>query len=219
MKYEKIQTLWKRDPENKFVIIPGEYSKEEFANVRDWIATEKIDGMNIRVIFNNEGIRFAGRTDKAHIPEPLGTVLRETFTEEKMLKVFDLEKANEVILYGEGYGPKIQKGGKYRDTQGIILFDILIDGIWLEEDKVSTMAYELGVDSVPIFGRGNVSSIEGLVLTRPKSLIEGSDCIIEGIVARSVPLMLDRFGNRIIFKLKIKDYDQLEKLKNEERKT
>lgn len=214
MKYEKIQTLWKRDTTKKpHVIMPGEYSKEEFKQIQWWVITEKIDGMNIRVIYNKDGVRFAGRTDRAHLPDPLVKMLIETFTLENLSKNFDLEKSEEIILYGEGYGPKIQKGGKYREDQSFILFDICIDGIWLLVNDVDIRAHHLGVDSVPIWGCGTVDSISALIETRPKSLVEGSDCVIEGFVCRSNPVMLDRFGNRVIWKLKIKDFEQLERLK------
>jgi len=210
MKYEKIQTLWKRDPEKKYSIMIGEYSKPEFSQIKEWVLTEKIDGMNIRVIYNKEGVRFAGRTDNAHIPVSLFEMLTKTFTIEKLSSVFDLEKANEIILYGEGYGPKIQKGGNYRKDQSFILFDVLIDGIWFDVEPVSTFAYELGVDSIPVWGRGTIKSIERLIRTKPRSSLEGSSCNIEGFVCRTDPLLLDRFGNRVVWKLKVKDFEQLE---------
>jgi len=56
MKYPKIHTLWKREPprgkkKKKGKVIPGEFSREEFASVRRWSVSEKVDGMNIRVMF------------------------------------------------------------------------------------------------------------------------------------------------------------------------
>jgi len=50
MKYPKINTIWKRDESNKFKIIEGDFSKQEFANIKNWQITEKIDGTNIRLI-------------------------------------------------------------------------------------------------------------------------------------------------------------------------
>jgi hypothetical protein len=61
------------------------------------------------------------------MPIPLLTHLQNTFTREKMLAVFpDVKK---VILFGEGYGPKIQAcGGRYRKDVSFILFDVVIWG-------------------------------------------------------------------------------------------
>ena len=49
--YHKIQTIFKRDPENKFkTLIYGEFSLPEFEYLKNntWIFTEKVDGTNIR---------------------------------------------------------------------------------------------------------------------------------------------------------------------------
>ena len=211
--YGKIQTLWKRDPDNKFVIMPGEYSQDEFANITFYEVSEKIDGMNIRVIYNEEGVRFAGRTDKAQMPKRLGEVLAETFTTEKMAEVFDLTKANEVVLYGEGYGAKIQKGGgDYLDDQDFILFDIQIDGMWLTGESVTEFTDSLDIRRVPIVKTMPIWEIEAFVQSRPQSLISLEAKTMEGVVCRSDPLVLDRRGKRVVFKLKCKDYEQLERL-------
>lgn len=217
--YEKINTLWKRDPDNKFVIMPGEYSQPEFHNITFWEVTEKIDGMNIRVIYNEDGVRFAGRTDKAQMPKRLGEVLAETFTIEKMAEVFDLTKSNEVILYGEGYGAKIQKGGgDYLDDQGFVLFDVLIDGIWLTGESVTEFAESLGIKRVPILNVMPIWKIEAFVQSNPRSVITRKEKMMEGVVCRSDPLVLDRFGKRVIFKIKVKDYEQLERQKEDKKK-
>ena len=49
MEYQKINTLFKRDVKN--VIIPSQYTCEEFSYLKDclWECTEKIDGTNIRI--------------------------------------------------------------------------------------------------------------------------------------------------------------------------
>lgn len=223
-KYEKIQTLWKRDPDNKFVIMPGEYSQDEFCNITFWEVSEKVDGMNIRVIYDEDGVRFAGRTDKAQLPKRLSEVLAETFTVEKMAKMFGLwrmmDRKKEVVLYGEGYGAKIQKGGgDYLDDQGFILYDILIDGMWLTGESVTEIAGELGIKRVPIVGTLPIWQIEEFVQSKPRSLIARKlSRMMEGVVCRSDPLVLDRRGKRVIFKLKVKDYEQLERMKKEEMK-
>ena len=71
-----------------------------------WTGTEKINGTNIRIIWDEESVRFGGKTDNAQLPIPLITYLIEHFTVER------LEAALEgpVTLYGEGFGGKIQKG-------------------------------------------------------------------------------------------------------------
>lgn len=210
-KYEKIQTLWKRDPDNKFVIMPDEYSQDEFSNITFWEVSEKVDGCNIRVIYNKEGVRFAGRTDKAQLPKRLLEVLAETFTVERMLRVFDVKYDNkEVVLYGEGHGRKIQKGGgDYLDDQDFILFDVLIDGKWLSGEGVTNTAQMLAIKRVPIVGTMTLLQIEEYVQSRPLSLVAKKERMMEGVVCRS----LDRYGDIQVFKLKVRDYEQLERMK------
>lgn len=210
MKYPKMNTLWKRAEDKKAIIMPGEYSQIEFTNVKYWLVSEKIDGMNMRVIYTKDGVEFRGRTDKAQIPGELLGVMTKTFTEEKMAKLFDLEIADTIILYGEGYGKGIQKGGSYRDDQNFILFDINIDGVWFESKKVTEYAEQLGVYRVPILGLMTIDEVVELVKSRVQSEIGNPGTIMEGVVCRSDPLMLDRMGRRVIFKLKCKDYTRLE---------
>lgn len=88
--YPKMQSLWKRDMNNDGIIIEGSYSKEEFRNIAYWHVTEKIDGMNIRIIYNskNKTLEFRGRTDRAILPVDLLNHLKTKFTLSKFQKIF-----------------------------------------------------------------------------------------------------------------------------------
>ena len=225
MKYPKIQTLWKRDPNNKNRIIEGQLTKPEFDNIKTWMFTEKIDGTNIRVSWTNKNIdgdvvnsvRFDGRTDDAQIPSNLYATLSSTFTKEKFENSFppinDKPTPTQIILFGEGYGPKIQKGGGlYRDDAGFILFDVWIDGWWLDFNDVADIATKLGIQSVPDFGIGTMDVGIEIVKSAPNSMIAKQPKVIEGIVARSYPLVLFRDGDPLMFKLKVRDYTDLQKV-------
>ena len=172
--YPKINTIWKRDEKNKFNIIVGDYSCPEFENINKWLATEKIDGTNIRVIFEPVPriIEFKGRTEKADIPKFLQKTLDETFNTQKLLEVFP--KGEKIILYGEGYGNKIQSVGKrYCTTTKFILFDVFIDGWWLQRENVEDIASKLGIEIVPSLGIKTTEEIIDLVKNGFESLIAG----------------------------------------------
>ena len=79
--YHKIQTVYKRDPETKYKTLLGEFSMPEFEYLADntWEYTEKIDGTNIRVMFDGQDITFGGKTDRAQIPVRLVTNLQSIF--------------------------------------------------------------------------------------------------------------------------------------------
>lgn len=80
--YHKIQSVYMRDPDNKFkTFIEGNWSIPEFEYLQDnqWVFTEKVDGTNIRVIFDGDNIYYGGRTDRAQIPTDLVNALNEMF--------------------------------------------------------------------------------------------------------------------------------------------
>ncbi len=99
--YHKIQTIFKRNPATKYkTLLDGQYSLPEFEYLKDnkWVFTEKVDGTNIRVIFDGENVTFAGRTGRAQIPADLVNTLNSRFIPqvEKMRELFK----NGCILYG-----------------------------------------------------------------------------------------------------------------------
>ena len=221
-KYPKINTLWKRNMEkgeNKGKIIEGDYSCPEFQNIKLWRVSEKIHGTNIRIIYKKHSLSkiiFTGKTDNAIIEPKLLEYLQETFTFEKMEKalMFKDELPDDAILYGEGYGPKIQKGGgRYRDDASVILFDIKIGNWWLGREQIEDIAKKLKVDVVPNLGIMTEEEIVFLVKNKGyhlkgfKSQISKDKTYdAEGIVARSYPLVLFRNGNPLMFKLKQVDF-------------
>ncbi len=206
MKYPKINTIWKRDENDDFRIIEGDYSKFEFTTVKEWHITEKIDGTNIRVIYKNGFVSFGGRTDNSQIPAHLYEYLQRTFTLQIMNESFG---DNDVILFGEGYGPKIQKGGGlYRDEVGFILFDAYIDGWWVLRDSIEDISSEIGIDCVPLIGTMDIDEVVKYVQSKPNSLITKKTKTMEGIIARSHPLLLFRNGDPLMWKLKVRDYKE-----------
>jgi len=205
--YHKIQTVFKRDPETKFkTLLEDEYSLPEFEYLKDneWIFTEKVDGTNIRIMFQDGKITFGGKTDRAQIPNQLVNKLNEKILPllDKFVEIFN---DAEVCLYGEGYGAKIQKGGgNYRADQDFVLFDIKIGHWWLKREDVEDIANKLNLDVVPIIGSGSLKELVEYVKTGFSS--KWGDFLAEGIVARPENELLARSGNRIITKLKHKDF-------------
>lgn len=205
--YHKIQTVFNRDPETKFkTLLEGQYSLPEFdfLSSNNWVFTEKVDGTNIRIMFANDGdgIEFRGKTDRAQLPTPLVKRLQERFLPQ--LKTFEESFSSGVCLYGEGYGPKIQKGGKYRDDQDFVLFDIKIGEYWLQREDVEQIAVKLGLDIVPILSTGTISDMVDIVREGFES--RWGNFTAEGIVARPKTELKTRSGHRIITKLKHRDF-------------
>lgn len=200
--YHKIQTMFKRDEKSKR-IIEGDWTLPEFEYLagNQWDFTEKVDGTNIRIIWDGEAVAFGGRTDKAQIPAPLVAALIEMFPAEKLKAQFD----GPVVLYGEGYGAKIQKGGgNYRADQSFVLFDVRVGGWWLQRLDVHDVGYRLEVEVVPSIARGTLANAIKMVRDGLRSQWGAFDA--EGIVARPVIELVARSGHRIITKIKTRDF-------------
>lgn len=209
MEYPKIQTLLERD-EKTFVVDPTKLKKPVFETISEWDVTEKVDGMNIRVMYSpgisgSPMVNFAGRTDAAQIPGDLLTYLQNTFTVGLLSRHFQAP----VVLYGEGYGAGIQKVGKlYRPDKSFILFDVLVDGKWwLNTVQVRGVATSLEIDVVPYLGRMTLNEIIDRVRNGFLSNIT-DECVAgaEGIVARPIETLFDSRHERVILKLKTKDF-------------
>jgi hypothetical protein len=211
--YHKIDSIFARDRAGR--IIEGTYARPEFEYLadREWVFTEKVDGTNIRLSFDgspefrgNEHAYIAGRTDNAQMPPFLLQRLVEIMRAAPFEDVFKPD--DEVVLYGEGYGAGIQKGGGnyLADSCDFVLFDVRVGTWWLRRDAVEDVAANLGLAVVPILGKGTLA--DAVELTR-----EGfaSDrwpgvAVAEGLVLRPAVELFDRRGERVITKIKHKDF-------------
>ena len=184
-----------------------QYALSAFKYLRhnQWVFTEKVDGTNIRVMFEKESVSFAGKTDRAQLPAPLLTRLNEVFLPmtDRLGEVFNDASA---CLYREGYGARIQKGGgNYRPDQDFVLFDVKVGPWWLQRADVEDVAGKLGLDVVPVIGTGTLDEMVTCVRTGFNS--SWGSFRAEGIVARPATELCTRGGERVITKLKHKDFN------------
>lgn len=207
VEYNKIDTVFERDVNGTKKLIPGKFRSPavEFLAGNQWAWTEKIDGTNIRIHWDGHKVEFGGRTERAQIPAPLVNYLNETFGGVENEELFEQKFGeNEVILFGEGYGAGIQKGGSYRSDVSFILFDVMVGDAYLERHNVEDIATTFGIDIVPIVGTGTIQEAVDYVMSKPKSTIGVAD--MEGVVARPIIEMKDRMGRRVITKIKVCDF-------------
>ena len=199
---------------NRGKIIEGEYSKPEFEYLKDnqWVFTEKVDGTNIRIMWDGEKVVFGGKTDNAQLPVFLLYRLQELFEGTKKRKLFKevFGEESDVCLYGEGYGAKIQKGGGNYIPDGVdfVLFDVKIGDWWLERDNIEDIARKFGLKVVPIIGMGTLT--EMVEMTRDGFNSQWGDFLAEGIVAKPKVELKNRKGERVIVKIKHKDFEKFE---------
>jgi hypothetical protein len=205
--YHKIQSLFKRDDKGNFT---DEFTCPEFEYLQNnkWIGTEKIDGTNIRINWDGGNIRIGGRTDKAQIPAHLFERLTEITNNLNFERVFGEDENNDITLYGEGYGKKIQKAGSLYKPDGVdfVLFDININGWWLKREDVDSIAVSLGIHPVPVRFEGTVWEAIDYVEKGFSSYIAEKECEAEGLVLEPATPLRARNGGRIITKIKTKDF-------------
>ena len=209
--YTKIETIIERDMEGTKKLIEGKFRNEtvEFLKDNQWSCTEKIDGTNIGIVWDGHKVSYQGRTERAQIPAHLMNKLIEMFGGETNEELFEQKFGEtQAILFGEGYGAKIQKGGgNYRSDVSLILFDVYLpeQNLWLKRDALEDIARTFGIDVVPIILTGTLHEAVDFVKQKPKSTIGVAE--MEGRGCKPEVDMLDRMGRRVIVKVKVRDFE------------
>ncbi len=211
MLYPKIQSLYKRDPENNHrTFLYGQWADPAFGYLADltWTATEKVDGTNMRLhIGTEDGYLIGGRSDNAEVHPDLYRHM-EGIGDRALVNHGEFDG---LTLFGEGYGPGIQKGGAYRDDKGFILFDVAVTetGMFLEAEDMNDIGRKLGLPIVTEVWVGSLYQAADLYLRDEERLVsflrEGEP---EGWVIRPGRELRNRRGGRVITKLKVKDFPE-----------
>jgi len=230
IEYPKTENLFKRDPETHKLIV-GDLRVPEFGIVGAWHVTEKIDGTNMRLIYDplEETLKVRGRSDRAQVPPDLQHYMLTLAPIEAFQRVFDefiMSRQGNldavVTIYGEGYGAGIQKGGSYCPEKRFRAFDVLyswpISGgyrhSWTHPSTTTMLLGMLGIPQAPVVAEGApledvidlvVAYQRGFLLSATAYHDSSSDCSPEGLVARTDPYLYNEKGERVMFKLKVKD--------------
>jgi len=210
--YPKINTLFKRDPRTKVILINEPFAQDEFEYLRynPWQWTEKLDGTNIRLNWTDSCVTIGGRTDRAVLPKPLNSWLLSHIDPVAFLEAFGpTPSPQEVTVYGEGVGPGIQGNPLRLIDPCFIMFDIKIGRFWLSQDNVEGLAVKLGFPAAPRidYPYSIEGAVEAIKEGRIKSMYAEK---IEGIVGRPGCTLRTNFGDRITVKVKTVDFEKLE---------
>ena len=211
--YPKTYQLFERDNNTKKLIF-GKYLYASYENIKKWHVEEKIDGTNIRLsLFPDGTYQMGGRSDNSNIPSGIVNFIMQHFSWARILNFFATkDNCAEVILFMEGFGAKIQNGGElYRDDASLCLFDVRINDFWLSRDAVKSIANQLELITPPSYGLMTIDEIVELVSSEPHSTLAQKDRVIEGIIARTDPILLKNNGERLMFKLGCEDMKRMKK--------
>lgn len=192
-----------------------------------WVVMEKIHGTNFQLAVDDNSVQAGRRTDLLGdfdqffeadlIVKKYQYVAREVFEEIK--KIF--ENVGQITIFGEyagtlTSGKKVQKEVEYGE-QDFYVFDIMIfdkdtkEGVYVSYDVVQS--FILGkFKHAPVLYIGDFEGVTKLpndfqsvvipsTKAGPFALVEGTDNIAEGFVAKTCATQYTRFG-RAIFKSK-----------------
>lgn len=213
--YPKIYGPYNRATEgpDKNKIIYGDWTNDEFRCLSEalWFWTEKIDGTNIRILWDGYNRTVGGRTNNAQLNSGLLEFLINSFPEELLEQTF---QHKEVVLFGEGFGAGIQNGGKYSPDKSFALFDVAVRDPnhpvgwwWLKEEAVEGISNSLGVSRVPYLGQFTLLEAIAEVNRGLESKYGHFDA--EGMVGKPVGGLLSRNGHRIAVKVKTVDFKKV----------
>lgn len=214
--YHKIETLYERDEQTHRLKQPLVLKNRVYGLLKSWHFTEKVDGTNIRCIWRGR-VTFFGKSDNAQLHTDLLRWLEAHVTEEAFLRAFPPRedgREQSIILYGEGYGAGIQKGGgDYSPEKRFILFDVVVQDPmtcidwWLSDDNVRDVGQKMGLEVVPSFGEMTLEDATEMVRAGIQSRCAVSPAKqAEGLVGRPLEALFDKKGHRLIVKLKTKDF-------------
>ena len=123
-----------------------------------------------------------------------------------------------IYIYGEYYGNGVQKGGSYiKDGNDFIVFDIRQQGWWIPSAMRHKICEKLGLKEVPSLGMMSLREAEKLVIDGFKTLlpnVSDPSLIEEGVVCRTPINLKASNGERIIVKIKHKDYVAYSKVRS-----
>ena len=204
-KYHKIETLYNFNEETKrFDTSKLRNPVVEELRYNKWLFTEKIDGTNLRIYWDGHKLTYAGRTDKSQFSKQQTEYLDSVINEDLEMLIEQNFGEKEAYLFGELYGGNIQKVGKlYSENYDIMIFDVVVNGIYLLRDDVIGVCSSLGLYTVPRVLWGTIDDALEYVKYNEKSTF--SDAPLEGLVGTPELGFLDREGKRIIVKIKKRD--------------
>lgn len=169
---------------------------------QECVITEKLEGTNIS-ISKYDGQTFVCQRanaiiEKPDVPNAYWEAARQTGLLEKIKNL----NYSSIAVFGELCGPSIQNNIYKLEKHTIFIFDVKIDGKWLNVDQLKAFCDEHDILTVPVIARGLLKTILG-----EKSIDEYADgfsvlfnTLREGVVIKPVIEQFDPELRRVILK-------------------
>lgn len=201
--------------------------RPEILAVKEVIAREKLHGSNFRVGFplgmsNLDEVRFGSREvdydPTSGVKFPLPKAIEWFKDQEGLLtKMWEALKSygfNEVVVFGEIFGPGIQTKGVRYAPEGEMkplfrAFDIMVGDNFLTDDALlEEVIGKMGLTMPPEVWRGppSIEAFDALLnkpsVTAKANGVDSDTNISEGVVIRANPMMRNAFGDWVMIKHK-----------------
>ncbi len=191
---ESVDWICKYTDVERYENFPDVFEKGE-----EVVVTEKIHGSNLRVSQKDTNLFVGGHNWMWKEEEK--NLYWKAIRQNGFDKILLGELPNEVILFGEVYGKKIQNLQYGLNTQKIVFYDAFQNGRYLDWDEFLKLMQKIDlVDNiVPVLYRG------GYDLTKIKELAQGDTLLSgehlkEGVVVKPTRERVDAKLGRVILK-------------------
>ena len=189
-----------------------------FTEGEEVVITEKIHGTNCRIgiVPDEIGFKIVAGSHGMQRKKPENEDYKSHLywypaSIEGVVDLFNYLKASmgyqQIILFGETYGSRVQKGFAYDKTNelGFRAFDIYADGQYLDYISIESLFDNFDIPQVPLLHRGSFS------MDKMRALSGGQTCLWgqhmrEGIVIKPVMERRDPKIGRAILKYVNDDY-------------
>lgn len=211
--YPKLQTLYCRG--DRGALLPH-VSRPEFGLSLDWYVTEKLDGTSMRVEILPAvdapfpGLKIAGRTNRADLSSPpvsSGVEVIAAWFDRPTVDAFLKFCPQGALVFGELCGPKIQGNPLAFDQPHFAAFDVYdyLEHRFLDfPDVIGMVDHDLLPAHVPVAGWMSRPEIVDRVEAGMTSAL--APHAAEGVVCRTIPTLYNSRGERVMWKLKSKDF-------------
>lgn len=169
------------------------------------LASEKVDGTSVGIVWDGERISFIGHTDKSQFAPRYLEYLQSRFgTKEFEACVEEIFEDKSVILYGEGISKDYNVHYGCPDGE-FIFYDVqLANGKFMNRTALVEIAEKLGMKT-PYEEVMTMQQAIDYVKQRPMSKLDSS-VHMEGLVLRPTVELYTSNDERIICKVKVKDF-------------
>ena len=170
-----------------------------------WQFKRKLDGENLRVFWDGEQALWNGKSNKYQCGAELTDFMNNTFIEEIFEEKFGRDK--KVYLFGEHMGPKSQGNELGLTKSEFVLYDVNINGFWLPSEDIKEIAKYFNIKTCYDFMPDeDVCNFTGSLYNLINATADGRFKDWEGIVATPCVECRYQNGDRVIVKIKNKDY-------------